>query len=295
MVLKLASGQATINEVINPGTKNAKLVAKGTINFADAIPLAIANAKKLLYAFPQIFASLGIYLDKWEDKIDTAIEFMPKMSSAMKDVLSVSKSYLGITKNIAESSKDGKNIDGVLTGFATSLATIGKSFDKMDNNKVTLYKRFASITEGMTKINTPFEKFTKNFGQFTKDMGVFVKVWDAFGKDDATNLKTYADSLKTIASVDAGKLSATTKALKEQAQAQAALNNMQKSTTGSPAAAATTEAAKTTTKGNTNTSSPQFTPSQQAPAAVAQQGGLGSGAVIARLEVTNLYINGKKF
>jgi hypothetical protein len=293
MVLKLASGQATINEVINPGTKNAKLVAKGTINFADAIPLAIANAKKLLYAFPQIFASLGIYLDKWEDKIDTAIEFMPKMSSAMKDVLSVSKSYLGITKNIAESSKDGKNIDGVLTGFATSLATMGKSFDKMDNNKVTLYKRFASITEGMTKINTPFEKFTKNFGQFTKDMGVFVKVWDAFGKDDATNLKTYADSLKTIASVDAGKLSATTKALKEQAQAQAALNNMQKSTTGSPAAAATTEAAKTTTKGNTNTSSPQFTPSQQAPAAVAQQGGLGSGAVIARLEVTNLYINGK--
>jgi hypothetical protein len=293
MVLKLASGQATINEVINPGTKNAKLVAKGTINFADAIPTAVTNAKKLLYAFPQIFATLGIYLDKWEDEIDTAIEFMPKMSSAMEDILDVSKSYLEITKNIAESNKTGKNISGVLTGFATSLTSIGTSFDKLDNNKVTLYKKFASITEGMTKISTPFEKFTKSFGQFTKDMGIFVKVWDAFGKDDAANLKTYADSLKTIASVDAGKLSATTKALKEQAQAQAALNNVQKK---SPDAATSktedksilgkvADKAKEVFSGGSSQQQQQ----QQVPAS---QGSL-AGGVIARLEVTNLYINGK--
>jgi hypothetical protein len=294
MVLKLASGQATINEVINPGTKNAKLVAKGVISFGDAIPMAIANVKKLLYAFPQVFANLGIYIKKWEDDIDTAIEFMPKMSSAAKDILNVSKSYLGITKNIAESSKNGKNIDGVLTGFATSLATMGASFDKMDNNKVTLYKKFASITEGMTKINTPFEKFTKNFGQFTKDMGVFVKVWDAFGKDDATNLKTYADSLKTIASVDAGKLSATTKALKEQAQAQAALNNSQKTTPSAVAAGAEGKGAAAKPAEKTKQSSSSGSQSQAAPPSqAAQSNNLGSGAVIARLEVTNLYINGK--
>ena len=292
MVLKLASGQATINEVINPGTKNAKLVAKGTINFADAIPTAIANAKKLLYAFPQIFANLGIYLDTWEDQIDTAIEFMPRMSSAMEDVLDVSKSYLGITKNIAESSKNGKNINGVLTGFASSLATMGASFDKMDNNKVTLYKKFASITEGMTKINTPFEKFTKNFGQFTKDMGIFVKVWDAFGKDDASNLKTYADSLKTIASVDAGKLSATTQALKEQAQAQAALNNAQKSAASkTPAAEEKGVLTKIADKAK-EVFSPSAQQQQQQQQVPASQGSL-AGGVIARLEVTNLYINGK--
>lgn len=295
MVLKLASGQATINEVINPGTKNAKLVAKGVITFGDAIPTAIANVKQLLYAFPQVFANLGIYIKKWEDDIDTAIDFMPKMSSATKDILNVSKSYLGITKNIAESSKNGKNINGVLSGFATSLATMGASFDKMDNNKVTLYKKFASITEGMTKINTPFEKFTKNFGQFTKDMGVFVKVWDAFGKDDATNLKTYADSLKTIASVDAGKLSATTKALKEQAQAQAALNNSQKTMSGGEAAGSEGKGAGAATKptekakqSSSSGSQSQAAPPQQA----AQSNNLGGG-VIARLEVTNLYINGK--
>ena len=293
MVLKLAGGQATINEVINPGTKNAKLVAKGTINFADAIPMAIKNVSKLLYAFPKIFANLGIYLDKYEDEIDTAIEFMPKMSTAMKDIANISKSYLAVTKNIAESSKNGKNIDNVLTGFATSLTKMGSSFDQLDDSKVTLYKRFASITEGMTKINTPFEKFTKNFGQFTKDMGLFVKVWGGFGADDATNLKSYADSLKTIASVDAGKLTATTQALKEQAQAQAALNNSQKaSPNGAPA--------KTEEKGiltkigeKVKNVAANVLPSSEPPAPQSsQQGGL-SGGVIARLEVTNLYINGK--
>ena len=293
MVLKLAGGQATINEVINPGTKNAKLVAKGTINFADAIPMAIKNVSKLLYAFPKIFANLGIYLDKYEDEIDTAIEFMPKMSTAMKDIANISKSYLAVTKNIAESTKNGKNIDSVLTGFATSLTKMGSSFDQLDDSKVTLYKRFASITEGMTKINTPFEKFTKNFGQFTKDMGIFVKVWGAFGADDATNLKSYADSLKTIASVDAGKLTATTQALKEQAQAQAALNNSQKaSPNGAPATEEKGIISKIADKAKDVISSVSSSPQQAAPAASNQQPGL-SGGVIARLEVTNLYINGK--
>jgi hypothetical protein len=295
MVLKLAGGQATINEVINPGTKNAKLVAKGTINFADAVPMAIENAKKLLYAFPQVFANLGIYIDKYEDEIDTAIEFMPAMSKAAKQILSVSESYLNITKNIAESSKNGKNIDGVLTGFATSLSKMGASFDKMDNNKITLYKKFASITEGMTKINTPFEKFTKNFGQFTKDMGSFVKVWDAFGKDDASNLKTYADSLKTIASVDPGKLSATTKALKEQAQAQADLNNANKSGGNTTAAGFNpiTSAANKTVGAVKAAASNATSKKTPGPEKEKNSNVPGSGGVVAELHVTNLYINGK--
>jgi hypothetical protein len=357
MVLKLASGQATINEVINPGTKNAKLVTKGIISFSDAVPMAIANVTKLLYAFPQIFNKVGIYVDKYSDNIDTAIEFIPKMSTAVKhiikisksvseipadsidftnvkkllfefprvfatlgmyidkysdsidtatefmpkmstiskQVVSVSKSYLEITNNINASTKNGKNIDRVLTGFASSLANMGTSFEKMDNNKVTLYKRFASITEGMTKITTPFEKFTKTFGQFTKDMGIFVNVWDGFGKDNASNLKIYADSLKTIASVDAGKLSAITKALKEQAQAQAALNNMQKNPASGAAAVADGKiAAGKTNESNkqTSTNAPMQQQSQQNQQVPASQGSL-AGGVIARLEVTNLYINGK--
>jgi hypothetical protein len=296
MIIKLAGGQATINEVINPGTKDAKIVPKGVITFADAVPMAIKNVKKLLWAFPELFANLGIYIDKWEDEIDTAIEFMPKMSSASKDILDVSKSYLEITKNIEESSKSGTNIYGVISGFATSLTLIGISFNKMDNNKLTLYKKFASITEGMTKITTPFEKFTKTFGQFTKDMGAFVKVWDAFGKDDATNLKTYADSLKTIASVDAGKLSSVTKALKEQAQAQADLNNSQKTT---PSGGATTAdgkgaAAKPAEKAKQSTFGAAQAAAAAAPPPASQSNNLGGG-VIARLEVTNLYINGKKW
>ena len=256
--------------------------------------MAIANAKKLLYAFPQVFANLGIYIDKWEDEIDTAIEFMPVMSKAAKQILSVSESYLNITKNIAESSKNGKNIDGVLTGFATSLSKMGSSFDKMDNNKLTLYKKFASITEGMTKINTPFEKFTKTFGQFTKEMGSFVKVWDAFGKDDASNLKTYADSLKSIASIDPGKLAATTKALKEQAQAQADLNNASKAggTTTSPTAS---PAVSTANKTASTTTAAGNTPAKKAPgpAPTKNPNVPGSGGIVAEMHVTNLYINNK--
>jgi hypothetical protein len=190
----------------------------------------------------------------------------------MADILNVSKSYLEITKNIAESPKE-KNIDVVLTGLASSLAAMGKSFDKMDNSKVTLYKRFASITEGMTKINTPFEKFTKNFGQFAKDMGVFVKVWETFGKDNADNLKSYADSLKTMSSVDTAKLKEITQALKEQALAQNQLNKTNagpttpggSTTPGSPTTPSKPNTipsgANTTAGNNTQSQLPQNTPS----------------------------------
>jgi hypothetical protein len=166
----------------------------------------------------------------------------------------------------------------------------------MDDKKLTLYKKFATITEGMTKINTPFEKFAKTFGQFTKEMGSFVKIWDAFGKDDASNLKTYADALKTIASVDPGKLSATTKALKEQAQAQADLNNANKGV-GKDAAAATnpvkTAATKTAGAASAAAGGNASTKKAAGPASTNNPSVPGSGGVVAELHVTNLYINGK--
>ena len=358
MVLKLAGGQATINEVINPGTKDAKLVAKGVISFADAVPMAIENAKKLLYAFPQVFANLGIYIDKYEDEIDTAIEFMPKMSSASKDILDVSKSYLGIVENVSKANAIGvepiwpmihfservgllgvfltglkpeqfktlskateslkdvstiyvdivKNIGAAqklktnpnptLLTLAGSIDKIGSSFTNMNADKLVLYKKFASITEGMTKINTPFEKFAKTFGQFTKEMGSFVKIWDKFGKDDATNLKSYADSLKAIASVDPGKLSATTKALKEQAQAQADLNNAQKK---SPDATATGKTenksilSKVVDKATEVLSGGATDKKAPGPESTKNSNVPGSGGIVAEMHVTTLYINGKKF
>ena len=192
MTLKLASGQAEQYEV-----RNGKMVLTGVIPFDKAIPMAMENAKKMLYAYPQLLATVGIYIDKYEDEIDSAIDYIPKMSSSI-----------------------GK--------LADSMGKVGDSFNKLNQDKLTLYKTFVSITLGLTKMNTPFEKFTKLFGSFTKDMGSFVKTWEKFGKDDAEYFKSYADSLKTIASIDVGKLKEITNSIKEQATAQAALDNRAK-------------------------------------------------------------------
>lgn len=254
MTLKLASGQANQYTV-----RNGKMVLTGVIPFDKAIPIAMSNAKKLLYTYPQLLASVGIYIDKYEDDIDRALEYIPNMS-----------------KNIGK--------------LADSMAKVGTAFDKLDAKKLGLYKTFVSITTGLTSINTPFEKFTKLFGTFTKDMGSFVKTWEKFGKDDAEYLKSYADSLKTIASVDVGKLQAITKSIKEQATAQAVLNNQSK------------EPGKTQPSmfekvipGTENKPVPQA-PAQTAPK-IAQDKPEPRPAqgqqLVAELYVTNLYVNGK--
>jgi hypothetical protein len=256
MTLKLANGQANQYTV-----RNGKMVLTGVVPFDKAIPTALNNAKKLLNTYPQLLANVGIYIDKYEDEIDTAIDYIPKMASSI-----------------------GK--------LADSMKKVGGSFDKLDSNKLGLYKTFVSITTGLTKMNTPFEKFTKLFGSFTKDMGSFVKTWEKFGKDDAEYLKSYADSLKTIASVDVGKLKEITNSIKEQAAAQAALDNKAKEQTSNQpsmlekvantvkGAMTPTPAASTPqpTKAKPDRPQPQPAPGQQ---------------LVTELYVTNLYINNK--
>ena len=288
MVIKMAGGQATINEVVDDGKGGKKIVPKGVVSFADALPTAIDKTKQLLHGFAQAFFHFGYYVSENEDNFEYAEEFMPRFSDMMKDLAGVSEKILTITKSLTEAkdaeAKGGINIEAdlkryggllyhmalwgkmtdeenlkklttssgalvktsedyldivknfseaqklkidpspVLTNFAMSIVKIGESFDKMNANKVNLYQKFTSITTGLKKIVTPFEKFVKLFGQFGKDMGYFVKVWETFGKDNADNLKSYADSLKTMSSVDPAKLKEITQALKEQALAQNQLN-----------------------------------------------------------------------
>ena len=288
MVIKMAGGQATINEVVDDGKGGRKIVPKGVVSFADALPTAIEKTKQLLTGFAEAFFNFGYYVSENEDNFEYAEDFIPRfsdmmknLSSASENVLTIAKSlteakdaeakgginveadlkryggllyhmalwgkltdeenikklttssgalvktsedYLDIAKNFSEAQKLKIDPNPVLTNFATSIVKIGESFDKMNANKVNLYQKFTSITTGLTKIVTPFEKFVKLFGQFGKDMGYFVKVWETFGKDNADNLKSYADSLKTMSSVDPAKLKEITQALKEQALAQNQLN-----------------------------------------------------------------------
>jgi hypothetical protein len=288
MVIKMAGGQATINEVVDDGKGGKKIVPKGVVSFADALPSAIEKTKQLLTGFAEAFFNFGYYVSENEDNFEYAEDFIPRfsdmmknLSSASENVLTIAKSlteakdaeakgginveadlkryggllyhmalwgkltdeenikklttssgalvktsedYLDIAKNFSEAQKLKIDPNPVLTNFATSIVKIGESFDKMNANKVNLYQKFTSITTGLTKIVTPFEKFVKLFGQFGKDMGYFVKVWETFGKDNADNLKSYADSLKTMSSVDPAKLKEITQALKEQALAQNQLN-----------------------------------------------------------------------
>lgn len=355
MVVKMAGGQATINEVVDDGKGGKKIVPKGVISFSDALPQAIESTKTLLNGMAQAMFDFGSFVDANEDNFEYAEDFIPRFSKMMKDISDSSEKFMNLAKNMAEA-KDAREKSGIdpakellgsltlmqnvsmlmmliqednikkfatssgtltkvsedylditkdfseaqkmnidpnpmLTNFAGSIAKIGESFDKMDVNKVGLYQRFTSITTGLTKINTPFEKFTKLFGQFAKDMNYFVKTWDQFGKGDADNLKSYADSLKVIASVDASKLRETTQALKEQALAQNDLNKANESKSGAGGAGggildkvtgAVKEGVNKITGGD-DTKQPEPKNNQ----------GVKPGSVVAELHVTNLYLNGK--
>jgi hypothetical protein len=290
-VIKMASGSVTISEVIN-----GKIVPKSIISFQQALPGARVAMTDMLNMFPDVLIAFGKKIEGEKKSIESGMEIVPKFETIAKEIGTISEKYKSITENIQAAKKTGINPGDVMATFATSIALMGGAFDKMQPSKITMYKDFASTTEGLTKIITPFEKFTKIFGQFSKDMGSFVSVWQKFGKDETLNFKTYAESLKTISSVDTGKLTAATQAIKEQALAQAAKANTQQTPGAQTPAADTT--GKTGGAGAASVPGAASGPgaSSKANVPVSQQKETGAaikaGTTIAELRVTNLYLNG---
>ena len=287
-VIKMASGSVTISEVIG-----GKIVPKSVISFQQALPGAKVAMTEMLNMFPDVLIAFGKKIEGEKKSIESGMSIVPQFESVAKQIGTISEKYKSITENVQAAKKTGINPGDVMSSFATSIASMGGAFDKMSPNKITMYRDFASTTEGLTKITTPFEKFTKVFGQFTKDMGSFVTIWQKFGKDETLNFKTYADSLKTISTVDTGKLTAATQAIKEQTLSQAVNANKQQAPAINNVPGATfmpnSTAAPTPMK-------PTPTAASEATVPLSQQKEPGSaikaGTTIAELRVTNLYLNG---
>jgi hypothetical protein len=351
LVLKMAGGQAVLQEVVSDGKGGKKLVPGKIINFADSIDGAKENVKKLLESFTDALVEWSAKITANEASLSTAVDFMPDLISTVgkiadasdknlkmaknyseandieskggfliKDKFSeflstivnvdttmkgidmssltslstgsdsfvrVSNNYLKITKNFAEAKALGVEPNGVLKGFAGNMFSIGESMQRMGPGGITTYFHFTNITEKLTKIISPFEKFVKLFGQFTKDMGSFVGVWKTFGKDNADNLKSYSESLKTISSVDPGKLQAITNSIREQAVAQAQLNATQKTVNQGTSQTVT----QTPTGGKTPAANPASQPvSQQQVVGMINQ---ALPKILSNLTVTNLTVTGK--
>ena len=212
------------------GTDQLLKVTKALIEAKDAADKGGINVNKEVRNMVGMILTISSLMERIEpENLNKVVKSTTLLTKSADD-------YLTITKSFSEAEKLKIDPTPILTNFAMSILKIGQSFDKMNLAKVNLYQKFTSITTGLTKIITPFEKFVKLFGQFGKDMSFFVKTWETFGKDNADNLKSYADSLKTIASVDASKLRETTQALKEQAIAQQSLNAANTAATPGPAA-----------------------------------------------------------
>ena len=291
-VIKMASGQIQVYEA-----KNGKMVLKEVLTFAQAIPVAVANAKRLLMGEDEIgtgslvgvLLSFANYIESNEEKFNTAADFIPNFETTIASLAKVSTDYAAIFENLNKTAKSKVDPAEIFTKFATSLTAIGNSFSTMGKDKLTLYSDFVTTTTKLTNIITPFEKFTKLFGTFTKDLGSFVKTWNSFGTEETNNFKTYADSLDKISKIDVSKLKETTQTIKEQTLRQQGSsftnsNNFSIQTAGMNTNSAAGQ--------NMNNSGNNMKP---AAAGEKKSGGIGvnPGTVIAELHVTNLYINNK--
>jgi hypothetical protein len=234
-----------LNNVKSPAAQLSDIVENLKTADTNLEKLNIENFKKLVKIANNI-STASEYLaeanQNKDAKIDSTLkslaETMKSIDLTMKDVnlanmykylwssmflSNVSTNYVEIADNLQEAKQTGVNVNGTMKDFATGINSIAESFNKMNASKVGLYWQFTNITAKLTNINTPFEKFVKLFGGFVKEMGTFVKQFEVFGKDNASYFKSYADSLKVIASVDAGKLREITAAIKDQAAATAKL------------------------------------------------------------------------
>lgn len=292
-VIKMASGQITISEIID-----GKIVPKSMLSFREALPDAKIAMEELLNMFPDVLIKFGESVKDKKDTIQAGMDLIPEFEKSAKNVATISEKYKAIIENLQAGKKAGIDPAPILTSFANSMALMGNSFDKMLPNKLEMYKGFAATTEGLTKIIDPFEKFTKLFGQFTKDMGGFVTIWQKFGKDETLNFKTYAESLKTISTVDVGKLTAVTSAIKEQTLNQSANKNQNQNQGNGGNPQQNTPGFLNTGIGGagTNTATPTTPPpANNTPIRDQKQpeSPFKIGTTIAELRVTNLYLNGK--
>lgn len=298
-VLKMAGGQISINEVVPDGKGGKKLQLKEVLSFADAMPIAYKSATALLQgpdSLAQVLVNFAAYIDANEDAFETSAEFIPEFEKTITSIAKISTDYKTIIEQLDKTQTIKVDIGAVFTNLATSIVSVGNSFNTMNNDKLQKYAGFVSTTTKLTNIITPFEKFTKLFGAFTKDLGSFVKTWSSFGDDETNNFKTYADSLDKIAKIDVSKLKETTQIIKEQTlkQKEVSFNNSNNfaranQNQSQPAAMNANPASSQNMNSGGNNMKPAAAEGKK------MNGGIGvnPGTVIAELHVTNLYINNK--
>jgi len=239
LVTDLAAGKAVIHELNDKG----KLVPKGTITFADAIPKATTAIGDLLKALPKELALFGYYYLKHEDSFEAANKGVDSMLGNVKDIAKIGDYYISnkakidgsaeITKLLVPVTADmvkivnnysrmQKMMSGggglgslfdeefslkpVFTDISEALIAIQPGLKSIEPARVMAFSQLTSVVERLAKITTPFERFVKAFGTFSKDIGVFTKNFKQFNAEEAKNFKLYGDVTDKISKVDNGKL-----------------------------------------------------------------------------------------
>lgn len=203
MVIKMAGGQATINEVVNDGKGGKKIVPKGVISFADALPTAIEKTKQLLNGFAQAFFDFGSYVSENEDNFEYAEDFIPRLGDMIKDLASASEKVLTITKSLIEAkeaeTKGGINIKTELKKFGELVYEASLS-GKLTNEENL--RKLNTSTKLLLKSSDDYLDIVKNFDKaqklkidpspvLTNFAMSIVKISDAFDKMNTNKVTLY--------------------------------------------------------------------------------------------------------
>jgi hypothetical protein len=93
--------------------------------------------------------------------------------------------------------------------YITNTKDLSSQFKNLDMNLspmlVLKYDNFVSITERLSNIATPFERFVKSFGDMAKHMGVFATNFKVMDPISIKAFKDWTDSMVQISKVDIGK------------------------------------------------------------------------------------------
>ncbi len=210
MVIKMGSGEIIENKLVN-----GKLVPGAIKSFKDILPAAKQNVNELLTGVVGVVVSFGKLISDNSGSIESAKKFLPELNDITNKVLKISEDYASIANNFGESQKLGIDPGIIMTNFSKSIETSISRFNEKSKMGIDVYREFTSITRDLVGLTTPLEKLTKVFNKFGKDIEFFVKTWKSFSNKDADNFKTYANSLKTIADINPGKLKENIATIKE--------------------------------------------------------------------------------
>jgi hypothetical protein len=191
MIVDMAGGRATVNEI-----RNGKIVKTGSISFSAAIPLATKVLDDLLKILPASLQKFGSYYAANKDSLEDSVDGIETIVNAVKAISKISKG------SVVAGGEGIKAFFPVSKDLANIVQNLGPSLKTLDSTALGNFSKFTSILERLSKISSPFDRFTRSFARMSKDMGIFVKNWKQFGKDEAQNFKVFGDSTTVISKVN---------------------------------------------------------------------------------------------